>query len=60
MGENQISDEGMIIICTNMPQMRKLFLNHNQITDSGLSEIWNLKNLRCLDLRCNRLTDKGL
>lgn len=60
MGENEISDEGMKIICASMGQVRKLFLNHNLITDAGMTDIRNLKFLKCLDIRCNRITDQSL
>jgi len=50
----------MKIITSNMTQIKKLFLNHNLITDNGLINISNLKLLKCLDLRCNKISDHGL
>jgi hypothetical protein len=43
-----------------MTQMKKLFLNHNKITDNGIKDIHQLTQLICLDLRCNMITDQGL
>jgi Leucine-rich repeat (LRR) protein len=60
MGENCITDSGMDLICLNLINLKKLFLNHNQITDEGLKNIQKLKFMKWLDLRCNKITDVGL
>ena len=56
LGDNQISDEGANLLCENLVNLTKLFLNKNEITDAGIEKISNLSNLRYLDLRYNKLT----
>jgi hypothetical protein len=60
MGENNITDIGMEVICLNLVNLKKLFLNHNKITDEGLKNIQELKFMKWLDLRCNKITNTGL
>lgn len=60
LGENNLTDYGLLLICHNMPHLKKLFLNHNKITDGGVAEIQKLKDMRCLDMRCNLLTSASL
>lgn len=43
-----------------MINLRKLFINNNQITDAGIKNIHKLSNLRCLDVRINQVGDKGI
>jgi Leucine-rich repeat (LRR) protein len=60
LGENNITNLGFVTICNSFLELKKLFINHNQITDDGLSSIVKLKSLRCLDLRCNKITSESL
>ena len=48
---------GLGIITGGMANLRKLFLNHNEIDGDGLKDIGRLKELRVLDLRCNKIGD---
>jgi Leucine-rich repeat (LRR) protein len=56
LGENNISNFGFFTICNSFQDLRKLFINHNQISDDGVTTIVKLKNLKCLDIRCNKIT----
>lgn len=56
MGENNISDFGLYTICSSFSELRKLFINHNQISDEGTINLPKLKKLKCLDIRCNKIT----
>jgi Leucine-rich repeat (LRR) protein len=60
LGENKITNFGLFTICNSFAELRKLFINHNQITDDGVASIPKLKNLRCLDLRCNKISSQSL
>lgn len=60
MGENNISNFGLFTICNSFNELRKLFINHNQISDEGVVSIVKLKRLRCLDIRCNKITSEAL
>jgi len=60
LGENNITNLGFVTICNSFLELKKLFINHNQITDDGLSSIVKLKSLKCLDLRCNKITSESL
>lgn len=60
LGENSITNFGFFTICNSFPELRKLFINHNQISDDGLGTLPKLRLLRCLDLRCNRITSDAL
>lgn len=58
LGDNSIGDDGAGLICSQLVNLTKLFLNKNSITDKGISEIGNLKELKYLDLRSNKLTSE--
>lgn len=60
LSENKLTDISFKVICDNLLNLRKLFMNNNGISDEGMGGIEKLKNLRCLDLRSNMITDKGL
>jgi hypothetical protein len=60
LDENSITNFDFFTICSSFPELRKLFINHNQISDDGLGTLPKLKLLLCLDLRCNRITSNAL
>ena len=60
LGENLITNYGMFTICNNFENLRKLFINHNEVNDDGVSAIGKLKRLTCLDIRCNKITSESL
>jgi hypothetical protein len=59
LAENNITDVGCKVICENLKNLRKLFINNNRITHEGIKDIGKLTNLRCLDLRVNEIGDEG-
>lgn len=58
--DNLITDVGANMICESFLNLRKLFLNNNKITATGIKNIHKLTNLRCLDLRVNEIRDAGI
>ncbi len=58
LGENKIGDAGIRVMTDCLPALTKLQLNTNQFTASALSNIINLRELRVLDIRNNRLGDE--
>jgi formylglycine-generating enzyme required for sulfatase activity len=61
MGGEHLSDAGMQKLC-EIVSLRSLTMNSDatSITDSGLRDLWRLRNLEYLDLNPPRMTGAGL
>lgn len=60
LGENKIGDAGIRVMTDCLPALTKLQLNTNQFTAAALANISNLRELRVLDIRNNKLGDECL
>jgi hypothetical protein len=57
LGENKIGDGGVVAITTHLLNINKLQLNSNCFTADALKHIGNLRLLKVLDIRNNKLGD---
>ena len=60
LGDNEISDESVVPILQGCSGLKKLFLNNTLIAEVTLTNLHRLKDLRCLDVRSNELTDQAM
>jgi Leucine-rich repeat (LRR) protein len=57
LGENKIGDDGVLAITTSLMNISKLRLDSNCFSAESLRQIRNLKSLKVLDIRNNKLGD---
>jgi hypothetical protein len=60
LSDSSVTDKGMALVAAQFPQLETLTLNHDRITDSGLTELTKLKSLKTLELRHTQISDAGL
>ena len=60
LGENQLGNPSIKMLCNSFPQTKKLILDRNCFEASSLQDIGSMKYLKYLDIRDNKLGDECL